>query len=60
MLPDADKLLHSPFGCGSVGFDGRVRTREGVVVGEHPVAPDELLGVVFVPNDHPFELDWLE
>ena len=60
MLPDEDKLLHSPYGCGSIGLDGRVRTREGVTIGEHAVAPDDLLGVVFLPSDHPFELTWLD
>jgi hypothetical protein len=59
LLPDQDKLLHSPFGCGSIGLDGRVRTREGVAIGEHPVAIEDLLGVVFLPSDHPFELAWL-
>ncbi|PRQ07663.1 hypothetical protein [Enhygromyxa salina] len=60
MLPDADKLLHSPFGCGSIGLDGGIRTRAGVAVGEHAVAPADLLGVVFLPHDHPFELTWLD
>ncbi|KIG11726.1 hypothetical protein DB30_02584 [Enhygromyxa salina] len=60
MLPDADLLLHSPFGCGSIGLDGGIRTREGVAIGEHEVAPADLLGVVFLPSDHPFELAWLD
>jgi hypothetical protein len=60
MLPDADALLHSPFGCGSIGLDGSVRTRDGTPVGHHDVAPDALLGVVFLPNDHAFSLGWLD
>lgn len=59
MLPDADSLLHSPFGCGSIGLDGSVRTRDGALVGEHDVDPSKLLGVVFLPSDHPFEPSWL-
>lgn len=59
MLPDQDKLLHSPYACGSIGLDGRVRNRDGVQVGEHPVATADLLGVVFLPSDHPELLDVL-
>lgn len=59
MLPDADSLLHSPFGCGSIGLDGSVRTRDGAPVGQHDVDPSKLLGVVFLPNDHAFEPSWL-
>jgi hypothetical protein len=59
-LPDEDGLLHSPFGCGSIGLDGSVRTRDGARVGEHPVRTDTLLGVAFLPTDHPFEASWLE
>uniref|UniRef100_UPI001C6252EB hypothetical protein n=1 Tax=Enhygromyxa salina TaxID=215803 RepID=UPI001C6252EB len=60
LLPDEDGLLRSPFGCGSIGLDGSVRTRDGAPVGAHPVATRDLLGVVFLPTDHPFELAWLE
>lgn len=60
MLPDADLLLHSPFGCGSIGLDGSVRTRDGALVGRHEVAPNELLGVVFLPSEHDFVLGWLD
>jgi hypothetical protein len=59
MLPDADALLHSPFGCGSIGLDGSVRTRDGAMVGQHDVDPSKLLGVVFLPSDHAFEPGWL-
>lgn len=60
MLPDADALLHSPFGCGSIGLDGSVRTRDGALVGHHDVDPSKLLGVVFLPSDHAFEPSWLD
>jgi hypothetical protein len=59
MLPDADALLHSPFGCGSIGLDGSVRTRDGALVGQTDVDPSKLLGVVFLPSDHAFEPGWL-
>jgi hypothetical protein len=59
MLPDADSLLHSPFGCGSIGLDGSVRRRDGAPVGQHDVEASKLLGVVFLPSEHPFEPSWL-
>lgn len=60
MLPDADALLHSPFGCGSIGLDGSVRSRDGAWVGQHDIDPSKLLGVVFLPSDHAFEPSWLD
>jgi hypothetical protein len=60
MLPDADALLHSPFGCGSIGLDGSIRTRDGAPVGQHDIDPSKLLGVVFLPIDHAFEPSWLD
>jgi hypothetical protein len=60
MLPDDDGLLHSPFGCGSIGLDGSVRRRDGALVGNHDVDPSKLLGVVFLPIDHAFAPGWLD
>lgn len=60
MLPDADALLHSPLGCGSIGLDGSVRAHDGTAVGRHDVQVDALLGVVFLPSDHPFGPSWLD
>ncbi len=60
MLPDADALLHSPLGCGSIGLDGSVRAHDGTPVGRHEVGVDALLGVVFLPSDHPFDPKWIE
>lgn len=57
-LPDPDRLLHSPYGCGSIGLDGQLRTREGTAVGRVELDASRLLGVLFLPADHPFELDW--
>ncbi|HVH98828.1 MAG TPA: hypothetical protein VM869_08960 [Enhygromyxa sp.] len=57
-LPDPDRLLHSPLGCGSLGLDGQLRTRDGVVVGSIVLDARKLVGVLFLPADHPFELDW--
>ncbi len=57
-LPDPDGLLHSPYGCGSIGLDGQLRTRDGVVVGRVELDPARVIGAVFLPADHPFELDW--
>jgi hypothetical protein len=60
LLPDADGLLHSPFGCGSIGLDGSVRAYDGTPVGRHDVGVDALLGVVFLPSDHAFDPKWVE
>lgn len=58
LLPDPDRLLHSPFGCGSIGLDGQLRTRDGAVVGRVGLDAERVMAVVFLPADHPFELDW--
>lgn len=58
-LPDADGLLHSPYGCGSIGLDGQLRSREGASIGRIELDAKRVIGVVFLPVDHPFELDWL-
>jgi hypothetical protein len=48
-LPDPDGLLHSPYGCGSLGLDGTLRSRTGDPVGVIELDPEALVGVVFVP-----------
>jgi hypothetical protein len=57
-VPDPDRLLHSPYGCGSIGLDGQLRTRDGVAVGGVELDPARMVGVLFLPADHPFELEW--
>jgi hypothetical protein len=58
LLPDPDRLLHSPFGCGSIGLDGQLRTRDGAVVGRVGLDAERVMAVVFLPAAHAFELDW--
>jgi hypothetical protein len=58
LLPDPDRLLHSPFGCGSIGLDGQLRTRNGKAVGRVELDQKKVIGAVFLPADHPFKLDW--
>jgi hypothetical protein len=58
LLPDPDGLLHSPHGCGSIGLDGRLHGRDGAVVGQVRLDPKRVLGVVFLPVEHPYALDW--
>ncbi|MFO7563076.1 MAG: hypothetical protein R6X02_10575 [Enhygromyxa sp.] len=57
-LPDPDRLLHSPYGCGSIGLNGQLRTRDGVAIGRVELDPKKVIGAVFLPADHPFKLDW--
>ncbi|MCA9682969.1 MAG: hypothetical protein KC457_12280 [Myxococcales bacterium] len=58
-LPDNDGLFHGAGGC-SLGLDGFVRVAGGEVVGEHELAVDTLVGVIFLEPDCEFELGWLD
>jgi hypothetical protein len=58
LLPDPDGLLHSPYGCGAIGLDGRLHTRDGAVVGHVQLDAARLIGVLFLPVEHPYSLDW--
>lgn len=56
-LPDPDRLVHSPHGCGSIGLDGQLRTRDGQIVGGVEIDAKKVVGLVFLPADHPFTIE---